>query len=1142
MPLSAGRHSLESVASTLRPATLHYLGQFQPLMTRPLQQSSHSGKHLVDPSTYRKLASQSAHWLVWKYAGIGFLLGLILTGAAWVFEIINQTTDSGFPSLIHVHKTNPLLYLIDTGPFLGALFFYMIGRAQYRLLCANDELEDRVRDRSFEVTLEKARLNAILDTAADGIIAFDYKGRIISFNNAAQQIFGYKAKEVMGRDLAVLIPALQSDSDSNSANMIWTDEDEHAANSRSRNVTGLRKDGTEVPLEADLSKFNFGDEESFTAIVRDVSERRRAERLEKSLTEVTQAVNQSQDLSSLYQAIYDSLSNVMYINNLYIALYRHEEEYFEIVYKVGENSDQAPDTIPGRRTLAARVFEREDALLVSQNDYELMVSTGAIDALHKPFKSWLGIPLRNQGQNIGVMAVQSFEEGLEYSEKDLWILNFLSGQIANAIDRERARESLRVSEKRYRRMVEEAGDIVFTTDARGRLTYINPPAMKLTGYQEQELLGKQVIDLVAPDHRNRVRAFYLTQLREGKRDTVLEFPILTKDEEKIWIEQNATLLSDGDEPTGFQSIVHDVTERRNAEAALREREERFRSLSASSPTGIFQLDSSGQCIYANNRFLQITGRTLADCLGGGWLKSIHPEERETFRTEWIFARAENTFPMREVRLQLPNEEERWVNVRWSATYSDDEHISGYVGTFEDISARKRIEKINRVQYEISEAVQNSPSLQEFFSSLHSSLSSVIDTTNFYVALYDESTGIISFPYTREEGQVKPLDDRKIGKGLTGYVIRKGETVLLDDQKMRKLYERGECELIGRPARSWLGVPLISDVKVIGCVIIQSYTDAELYTQEDVQTMSFVSSQIAAAIKKKQGEEARALANQQLAEAHQRIKEELALAARIQQSRLPKQAPPVESVEFSWIFNSCDEVAGDMFNFVMLDENHIAIYIFDVSGHGVAAALLSMSLSRALSATTDGSGVLLRKTRQGVEIATPAEVAAAMNERFPMNMDTNQYFTMIYGVLDLQTNEFRFVRGGHPSPIIVTRHGAKELDAVCGPAIGIIPNAQFREHSVTLDPGDKLVLFTDGLDESTNKSGEEFGIERIVTTLGSSNGTSISEHIRDLSDAVYEFTRGVPQSDDITIVGLHLRRKKITENRAEDIFGVQTYVT
>ena len=118
---------------------------------------------------------------------------------------------------------------------------------------------------------------------------------------------------------------------------------------------------------------------------------------------------------------------------------------------------------------------------------------------------------------------------------------------------------------------------------------------------------------------------------------------------------------------------------------------------------------------------------------------------------------------------------------------------------------------------------------------------------------------------------------------------------------------------------------------------------------------------------------------------------------------------------------------------------------------------------------------------------------------------------------MRKGSFTFVRGGHPAPILIGPDGARELDDECGPAIGILPVAHFEESTVQLRPGDKIVLFTDGVDEATAANAEEFGMKRTLETLAGMRAEGVGEGIRGLRRTIRDFTAGAAQSDDITIV-------------------------
>jgi len=1056
------------------------------------------------------------------YTAYGLGLGVLMNIIAWAIQIYHEQRPWSMDSIVAMHQENAMLYLFDGLPMVFAALFVRLGFMQARIRINNLALEERVRERTTEITLEKARTSAIIDNAADAIVTFDADGKITLFNSAAERLFGYRHSEALLRDIRALVPAFEAVEDGRYQDFLAKANQDRQPGS-TPHFSALRHDGTFFPIEVDISEFHFGEEVSYTAIIRDLTEKRRQDRLERSLQQLTEAVNQSQDLESLYAAIHASLAQVIDVSNFYIGLLDEGHETYQIVFSVDEVYNKPDKALPVEQSVVKLLVDSRKPMLLKAEDFKRLVKEGRLhESMRRPSVSWLGVPLISNGEMVGLMAVHSHEEGIEYTERDVWVLNFASGHIASAIEREHAREELRQSEKRYRRMVEEAGDIVYTTDLSGIFTYVNPPIIKLTGYDEHELLGHNSSMLVDEEWVQQVKAFYFGQLRRSNKESVFEFPIRTKQGSRRWIEQTTTLLIENGRPNGFQSVVHDITERRDVEWALREREERFRSLSSSSPIGVFQVNPDGQCIYTNKRWQEITGRNLAESLGDGWLEAIHPKDRQTFRIEWIFSREEGSAVGREVRVLRADGELRWVSIRWASTQDDYQQLTGFVGTFEDITLRKKTEQLNRVLYEISQAAVAGNELQDFFRGLQSSLSAVVDTTNFYIALYQSESQTISFPYAREAGVDLNLSERPVGKGLTGFIVRTAKPLLVTETELAEMYAKGEVTPVGKPTKNWLGVPLITTDGVVGAVILQSYTSDRHFHQEDVQTMVFVSSQIASAIQRKQAEEERRRYTAQLAEAHARIKEDLKLAARIQHSRLPQERLDVPNVEFGWLFNACEEVAGDMFNFIRLSDHEVGIYILDVSGHGVPAALLSMSLSRSMTATQDGSGALLRVENGAVQVCSPAEVAETMNRRFPMNLEITQYFTFLYGVLNTKTLELRYTRAGHPSPVLIREGVARELDEALGPAIGIIPEMHFEQASIQLRPGDELVMYTDGVDEAPNALGEEFGIARILSTLADS-GHSIEADIQRLRDSVRQFTGSPTQSDDITIVGFRIRR-------------------
>jgi diguanylate cyclase (GGDEF)-like protein/PAS domain S-box-containing protein len=151
--------------------------------------------------------------------------------------------------------------------------------------------------------------------------------------------------------------------------------------------------------------------------------------------------------------------------------------------------------------------------------------------------------------------------------------------VRDIIDRKQAEKALRESEERYRTLVEKATDIVFRTDDTGSITFVNPAVIRTTGYEEDEIVGKQYTILIRPDMRDEAMKFFGRQFVKGIQNTYSEYPMLTKDGQEVWFGQNTQLIVEDGNVKGFQAVARDITERKEMEALLRESENRYRELS-----------------------------------------------------------------------------------------------------------------------------------------------------------------------------------------------------------------------------------------------------------------------------------------------------------------------------------------------------------------------------------------------------------------------------------------------------------------------------------------------------------------------------------------------------------------------------------
>ncbi|MFQ5605919.1 MAG: response regulator, partial [bacterium] len=202
-----------------------------------------------------------------------------------------------------------------------------------------------------------------------------------------------------------------------------------------------------------------------------------------------------------------------------------------------------------------------------------------------------------------------------------------------------------------------------------------------------------------------------------------------------------------------------------------------------------------------------------------------------------------------------NGEARNIEVHGYPIFDENGEVVQIIEYSLDITERKQAEKIKSVLFEISEANSLSNNLKELLNLIHYQLGELIDTTNFYVALYDEKEGSYTFPYCVDECEAEDdCSSQQLEKSLTDYVRRSGAPLLANKAVHDELVQKGEVEFIGLPSAIWLGVPLKTARGVIGVVVVQSYSDANLYSEKDQELLSYVSGHIAMAIDRKRAEE------------------------------------------------------------------------------------------------------------------------------------------------------------------------------------------------------------------------------------------------------------------------------------------------
>jgi sigma-B regulation protein RsbU (phosphoserine phosphatase) len=250
-------------------------------------------------------------------------------------------------------------------------------------------------------------------------------------------------------------------------------------------------------------------------------------------------------------------------------------------------------------------------------------------------------------------------------------------------------------------------------------------------------------------------------------------------------------------------------------------------------------------------------------------------------------------------------------------------------------------------------------------------------------------------------------------------------------------------------------------------------------------------------------------NQRLQAAYQLIDQELELAKRIQESFLPQSLPELPQVRFAAKYRPCGRVGGDFYDVFRLDEQHIGLYVADAMGHGVPASLLTIFVKTSVQAK-EISG-------QSYRLIPPDEVLARLNRAMiAQALSETPFITMAYALFNRQTGAFQFSRAGHPYPLYVPREGPPSLWQIEGSLLGVF-DTHYRVQTRQLQPGDKVLLYTDGMDGASFGTAP-VGQASLLAAAEQYRRLPIDEMVDRLASDLFSQTR---QSDDLTVVGLEM---------------------
>ncbi len=386
------------------------------------------------------------------------------------------------------------------------------------------------------------------------------------------------------------------------------------------------------------------------------------------------------------------------------------------------------------------------------------------------------------------------------------------------------------------------------------------------------------------------------------------------------------------------------------------------------------------------------------------------------------------------------------------------------------------------------------SLDEILQQVTSLVFEAVPADRCLIMMRDTKGGELQVRVAQLRDKQGNMGEIRVSRSIIEEVVGQGRSVLTSDAQHDPRFMSSTMTIQG--IRSVLAVPLGVGEKIFGIIYADSPLAEARFSQDHLTVLTTLASVAAIRV------ENATLVEEQID--RERLERELDLAREIQQRFQPTSPPVVPGYEFQGISFPCYEIGGDYYDFIERADGRMVIALGDVSGKGTSAALLMSSLHAAVHA----------------QIATNqplAQIISAVNRYLADTIPPNRFITLFCAELDAATGMLAFINAGHNPPLIVHAAGTMEQLGAGGMPLGILPDAPYREGRTQLHAGDALVIYSDGVTETQNPQGEEFGPVRLYDVVARNLDASAAG-IRDKIEAgITKFAQGTAAVDDITLV-------------------------
>ncbi|MBS1823596.1 MAG: GAF domain-containing protein [Acidobacteria bacterium] len=406
--------------------------------------------------------------------------------------------------------------------------------------------------------------------------------------------------------------------------------------------------------------------------------------------------------------------------------------------------------------------------------------------------------------------------------------------------------------------------------------------------------------------------------------------------------------------------------------------------------------------------------------------------------------------------------------------------------------------------EISREITSILDLDDLLERIGQLLKRVIDFQMFTILLWSERTQQFVHRFSSRYGERVTREQRvSLGEGIIGSAAQMREPILAPDVRKDPRYLAVNPE-----TRSELSVPLIYKGKVIGVIDLE-HTRVNYFNEDHQRTLTTLAAQVAISI-------ANARLYQRIHEEEQRMERDLDMARKVQLRLMPPHPPKLDHAEFAARFYAARSIGGDIYDFLDYGPGRVALAVGDVSGKAAPAALYAALVS----------GILRSLATQHL---SPAAMLSALNDQLQERKLDSQYVTMLIALWDDSNQTIQVANAGSVQPLFVSINSGGSRTSVDvktiqaeGFPLGLFPDVEYEEFTLSTRPGDLVVFFSDGIPDAENARGDMFGTERLTKVLKTLRVPTANSAADAILDAVAKFQSGTEHFDDETVVVLHVQ--------------------